>query len=555
MDRMCLESLEPRTLLSVSLTSPIDSVTIDPMGSAVQIDLNDHFDTTTSISGTVVDLDSVLGHIYLELLDQTTPVTVANFLSYVTAGHYDSSFIHRLDPGFLIQSGSYNFINSEFGEVYRGSEIQNEFNVSNTRGTIAMAKRANMPNSATNGWFINLGNNALNLDNQNGGFTVFGNVIYNSMDVVDTIESLAYGDFTWLDTPLAGDFSELPVRNYTQSDYFAHADVNENNLVLFNSVSTVGSPSPLIYEVVSNNNEAVVTASVDYAGQLTLTPTGNGSGPATITVLATDRDGFTLDTTVEVFIPDPTGSDFNADGYDDIVFRNSTNGLNVIWLMQGANKIGSVGLPTVADNNWTIATVGDINKDAHPDIVWRNTSNGLNQVWTMNGSTKAGSVGLPTVADTDWTLVGLGDFNLDGYNDLVWRNTSTGGNIVWYMDGTNKIGSGALPTVTDTNWKLIDIADFNADNKVDLLWRNTSNGLNIIWTMNGTAKTGSVGLPTLGDTNWILAGAVDANMDGNFDLLWRNQSSGLTIVWTMNGTSKSGSLGLPTVSSVWQAVV
>ncbi|MBI1336850.1 MAG: hypothetical protein GC164_07800, partial [Phycisphaera sp.] len=49
-----------------------------------------------------------------------------------------------------------------------------------------------------------------------------------------------------------------------------------------------------------------------------------------------------------------TKTDFNADGYDDVVFRNSSNGQNILWLMQGASKVGSVGLPTVADTHWTI---------------------------------------------------------------------------------------------------------------------------------------------------------------------------------------------------------
>ncbi|MBI1336330.1 MAG: hypothetical protein GC164_05145 [Phycisphaera sp.] len=251
----------------------------------------------------------------------------------------------------------------------------------------------------------------------------------------------------------------------------------------------------------------------------------------------------------------PTKSDFNADGYDDIVFRNASNGLNVIWLMQGATKVGSVGLPTVPDTHWTIAATGDMDMDGDPDIVWHNTSNGLNIIWTMNGTSKSGSVGLPTVADTGWTIVGVGDFNADDKNDIVWRNTSNGNNIVWYMNGTTKSGSAGLPRVADTNWQIVGVDDFNNDGMPDLLWRNVSNGLNIIWTMNGTSKSGSVGLPTLANTDWIIAGVLDSNADGKPDILWRNQSSGLTIVWTMNGTSKNGSLGLPTVSSVWEAVV
>jgi hypothetical protein len=58
--------------------------------------------------------------------------------------------------------------------------------MSNIRGTIAMAKSPGDPDSATSEFFINLADNSENLDNQNGGFTVFAHVI-DGMDVIDAI--------------------------------------------------------------------------------------------------------------------------------------------------------------------------------------------------------------------------------------------------------------------------------------------------------------------------------------------------------------------------------
>lgn len=51
----------------------------------------------------------------------------------------------------------------------------------NLTGTLAMAKVGNNPNSATSQFFINLANNDANLDLQNGGFTVFGQILDQSI--------------------------------------------------------------------------------------------------------------------------------------------------------------------------------------------------------------------------------------------------------------------------------------------------------------------------------------------------------------------------------------
>ncbi|MBI1336224.1 MAG: choice-of-anchor D domain-containing protein [Phycisphaera sp.] len=268
--------------------------------------------------------------------------------------------------------------------------------------------------------------------------------------------------------------------------------------------------------------------------------------------------GYTYDGEVEdhlIYTQAGPTADFNGDGRDDIVFRNTSNGQNVVWYMNGSTKTGSAGLPPVADTHWQIVAVGDMNLDGSPDLVWRNSMNGQNLIWTMNGTTKLQSIGLPPVADLNWKIVGVGDFNSDFYRDIVWRNTATGQHLVWTMNGTAKLGNLALPTVADLNWQLAAIRDLDANNKPDLIWRNTSNGNNLVWLMNGTSVLSGVDLPNVGSMNWIIAGTLDSNYDAKPDILWRNTATGQTLVWTMNGTTRTGSLTLPTVASVWQAVV
>lgn len=127
----------------------------------------------------------------LELDDAEKPITVANFLNYLNSGRYENVFAHRLDPGFVLQSGGFNLSDNSLQAVSTDPPIANEFTndprFSNLYGTIAMAKVGNDPNSATSQWFINLANNVF-LDSTNGGFTVFGRVIdgFNTLEKFNT---------------------------------------------------------------------------------------------------------------------------------------------------------------------------------------------------------------------------------------------------------------------------------------------------------------------------------------------------------------------------------
>lgn len=152
--------------------------------------------TPTPNPGTLVRMVTNVGPIDLRLLDSDAPRTVANFLGYVRSGAYAGSFFHRLVKGFVLQGGGLNWSSAQqppVGLVPVGSAIANEFAASrsNVRGTVAMAKVDGNPDSATNQWFINLTDNSANLDVQNGGFTVFANVLSTSLStVVDPIAGM-----------------------------------------------------------------------------------------------------------------------------------------------------------------------------------------------------------------------------------------------------------------------------------------------------------------------------------------------------------------------------
>lgn len=145
-------------------------------------------------ANSVACFTSNMGQFCIELFDTQAPVTTANFLQYIHSDAYTNGIFHRSVPGFIIQGGGFKIVDGTSGKslaaVNTFSPIINEFKISNTRGTVAMAKLGGNPNSATSQWFVNLADNSANLDHQNGGFTVFGRVIFDGMSVFDAIAKL-----------------------------------------------------------------------------------------------------------------------------------------------------------------------------------------------------------------------------------------------------------------------------------------------------------------------------------------------------------------------------
>lgn len=183
-------------------------------------------------AATVVEIRTNQGNISVNLFDETTPETVENFLEYVNSGAYANNVVHRSEPGFVIQAGGFSYNNElPLDTVPTGTPVVNEPELSNVRGTIAMAKLAGDPDSATSQWFINIADNSANLDVQNGGFTVFGQVLADGMDVVDAINALPRYN-------LGGAANAIPLIDY---DSASNEDPNEENFVLISDIVVTDS--------------------------------------------------------------------------------------------------------------------------------------------------------------------------------------------------------------------------------------------------------------------------------------------------------------------------
>lgn len=247
-------------------------------------------------AGTLAQFRTIYGDIEVELFDTQKPITVENFIRYVESGRYQNTFFHRCVPNFVVQGGGFivpdrtstALFQSAFG-VPLFSPITNEFStgpvLSNTYGTIAMAKMSD-PNSATSQFFFNTTNNAAALDNTNnsGGFTVFGRVVRGT-NVLNNFNSRDLGlgvvDMRWWynGSQFGNLFKEVPVNYYGQT-HPRYADLIFVDITLLSvQISLTNNNARAIAwnSVAGKTNIVEYTSNFPPAWQLLVQTNGNGN--------------------------------------------------------------------------------------------------------------------------------------------------------------------------------------------------------------------------------------------------------------------------------------
>ena len=316
-------------------------------------------------------IETPLGDIEIEMLENDAPKTVANFLNYIENNRYDKTFIHRNVPDFIVQGGGFTFVDGEVSSVETFPPVENEFKVSNTRGTLAMAKLGDQPDSATSQWFINLGDNSDNLDNQNGGFTVFARVVGDGMDIVDAISELP----TWnASSVLGAAFTDLPLIDYVNDG----SSIVEENMVM-TTVSEKPEAVPFVmnaglndawFDPDTDGQGFFITvfpdlnfislawftydtelpaddasANLGDPGHRWMTAGGTINGNQAVMDITISRGGL-FDTATEIQRTDPSGSD----GTITLTFEDCSVGL-VEYNITSINQQGSVPIQRVAADN------------------------------------------------------------------------------------------------------------------------------------------------------------------------------------------------------------
>lgn len=185
---------------------------------------------------TEVEMKTSMGSITIEFDAEKAPVTVANFLQYVVAGHYDGTVFHRVVGGYMIQGGGFEKKGDQLIEKPTGTAIKNEAGngLRNLEGTIAMA-RTDAPDTATAQFFINCkDNDMLDQSPAAAGYAVFGRVT-KGMDVVVQINAVPTGVREVAGRLGNGQLRPMPLKGVPLSDVVIES---------VRTVPVVPSPSP-----------------------------------------------------------------------------------------------------------------------------------------------------------------------------------------------------------------------------------------------------------------------------------------------------------------------
>lgn len=455
--RTAIEPVEARLLFHTSAPIvPIADVSVTAPAAPTVIDLSSSFNAAANRTRVAFGFD--VGRTVVELYDDVAPLTVANFLNYVRDDRYEGTVVHRavnLTGGepFVVQGGGY--LSPGLNHIATDPPVVNEFRPNTVgRGTIAMAKLADQPDSATSEWFFNLRNNADILDGQSGGFTSFGEVIGNGITVVDAIAALPR-----INNVGPSQLDDFPVQVNPPASAQDYVDV-EFIAELPEVTIAVSDNTTLVTPVLSGTT-------------LTLNYTPGATGTATIVVSAVDRLGGTTNESFVVTVAAPAPE-----------------------VMDVALGTGAARSVTFTDADGTVATISAAGGAA----TVRFTGTGLAQAPAGKGVTVTGN----PLALTGITVTG-------GTPAVTVRGNGGNGEVV--VGGL----SGAMRSFSGRNAVLRGTADFPGLGRLDLL-RTEAATINIggggssvrIGTATDTDLTAAVDVRQLRVGSW---GGTDADPD------------------------------------------
>lgn len=415
---LCLaEFLEERRLFTVSTLPAFPPPnTTGALGSTGTVELTRYVDNAPT--NHTVEMTFPTGTVDIQTFDTEVPQNVENFLRYVRGGFdgkgYTGTYFQRFVSGFVLQGGS-QYVDGTAVNTTGQATVPDEEAAgaghSNVRGTIAFARQSGDPNSATSGFFFNLADNSSNLDNQNGGFDVLGQIT----------SGTASGQTVADPTTIVDNLAQLPARSRVVQDAvvlepgvtFTATSDNPANISVVNPTGPDGKLQ-LQYNG-SVGSTANITVNATEAGQATpavlhFTATvaepsvsvmlGGTSGNKSLTY--TDANG-----TVGTITPKGAGTTtvtFTGAGVQQSAAKGkvTVTGTSVATdtiAIAGSNAGSSLTIASRGNNN---LTVGSVTADGPMNAITAPTS-------TLTGTlSTGGTLGKLTLASSQNGVISIG---------------------------------------------------------------------------------------------------------------------------------------------------
>lgn len=473
-------------LPTVKAPFPTQNVAPD---SVTSIDLRDYFEVT-GITGQVVQFRVTYGTtdtvFNVEMLPTAPTNTVSNFLSYVNAGKYGNTFVHRVDPAYAIIQGG-GFVSPTLDAVVKSAPIPLEYSIPNTRGTLAMARTA-VADSATSEWFINGMDNSTTFGPSNGGgYAVFGRVTGTGMSVVDAIAALP--------TYNVGGLTQFPLSGYSGT-----GSILLTNTVLINSATVApifpvsgGGPSVVNFSGTISNQSLISGAALNGSILSFATPPGL-TGSTTITMKASDGNGNNVT------------SPLNINVYSGWHYYKASSTANAFI---GGRR---TSLPSTAYANFNY---------------YKATDNKIWAIWFAGGQWNQVALS-PTGNVDDWLTENT------TYNQLYYKGTDNHIYALWY-------GAGAWNQVALTTTANV-AGELQTDSTTNFTYyRGTDNNLWVLWY--GAGKWNQAPLTSSGRV------VGDVVVDSTYHFAYyRGSDSQMWVVWF--GAGKWNEAQLSTTANV-----
>jgi FG-GAP-like repeat len=241
--------------------------------------------------------------------------------------------------------------------------------------------------------------------------------------------------------------------------------------------------------------------------------------------------------------------DIDNDGFTDILLRNQTSGEINAWFMRDGKITDAPTVISGLGSDWQIQGFSGSR------VLWRNTISGVVTTWVIDRSGRKENRPNSFPLSQEWKVVGFQDFNNDGVADVVWRNSQSESVVLWRMssdidkfDPVERLGY-ALPN----DWRISTIADFNGDKRPDILFWNAVSGDIVVWEIKQDVVNKDNQYVTYSDNGTFknlniksdafdVALARDFDGDQKADVLFREKGTGRTVFWKMDGSVRKSSV-------------